>query len=37
MAIVTICHTETDDEIHIISIRKAENYEIDELSTYIRM
>jgi len=33
--IVTICHTETDDEIHIISMRKAENHEIDELSSYI--
>jgi uncharacterized DUF497 family protein len=33
--IVTICHTETDDEIHIISMRKAENHEIDEFSDYL--
>jgi uncharacterized DUF497 family protein len=35
MAIVTICHTETDDEIHIISMRKAEPHEIDALSHYL--
>jgi uncharacterized DUF497 family protein len=33
--IVTICHTETDDEIHLISMRKAENHEIDTLSRYL--
>lgn len=35
MAIVTICHTETDDEIHIISMRKAETHEIETLSRYL--
>lgn len=33
--IVTICHTETENEIHIISLRKAESYEIDTLSHYL--
>jgi len=33
--IVTICHTETDDEIHMISMRKAEPHEIDILSRYL--
>jgi uncharacterized DUF497 family protein len=33
--IVTISHTETDNEIHIISMRKAEPNEIDTLSHYI--
>ena len=35
MTIVTICHTETVDEIHIISMRKAEPHEIDTLSRYL--
>jgi uncharacterized DUF497 family protein len=35
MTIVTICHTETADEIHIISMRKAEPHEIDTLSRYL--
>ena len=35
MAIVTICHTETEDEIHIISMRKAELHEIETLSRYL--
>jgi len=34
-AIVTICHTETEDEIHMISMRKAEPHEIDTLSHYL--
>jgi uncharacterized DUF497 family protein len=34
-AIVTICHTETEDEIHVISMRKAEPHEIDTLSRYL--
>ena len=34
-AIVTICHTETEDEIHIISMRKAESHEIETLSYYL--
>ena len=34
-AIVTICHTETEDEIHIISMRKAEPHEIETLSRYL--
>ncbi|MBI5920706.1 MAG: BrnT family toxin [Betaproteobacteria bacterium] len=33
--IVTISHTETDDEIHVISMRKAEPHEIDTLSRYL--
>jgi uncharacterized DUF497 family protein len=35
MTIVTITHTETDDIIHIISMRKAEPHEIDTLSRYL--
>ena len=34
-AIVTICHTETGDEIHIISMRKAESHEIEILCRYL--
>ncbi|MCL2635571.1 MAG: BrnT family toxin [Betaproteobacteria bacterium] len=34
-AIVTISHTETENEIRIISMRKAENHEIDALSRYL--
>ena len=33
--IVTICHTETEFEIHVISMRKAEPNEIDTLSHYL--
>jgi hypothetical protein len=33
--IVTICHTESADEIRIISMRKAELHEIETLSRYI--
>lgn len=33
-ALVTICHTETMNEIHIISMRKAEPHEIDTFSRY---
>lgn len=32
---VTICHTENADEIHIISLRKAEQHEIDTLARYL--
>ena len=32
--IVTICHTETPDEIHIISMRGATRHEIKEFSRY---
>ena len=35
MAIVTICHTESEDQIHIISMRKAELHEIETLSRYL--
>ena len=35
MTIVTICHTETENDIHIISMRKAEPHEIDILSRYL--
>lgn len=34
-AFVTICHTESEDEIHIISMRKAEQHEIDTLARYL--
>ena len=34
-SIVTISHTETDVEIHVISMRKAENNEINEFSSYL--
>lgn len=34
-SIVTICHTETDDEIHIIPMRKAEPHEINILAQYL--
>lgn len=34
-AIVTITHTETDEEVHIISMRKAEPHEIETLSRYL--
>ncbi len=34
-SIVTISHTETEDEIHVISMRKAESHEIDTLSRYL--
>ncbi len=33
--IVTISHTETEDKIHVISMRKAEPHEIDTLSHYL--
>jgi len=33
--IVTVCHTESEDEIHVISMRKAEPNEIELLSRYI--
>jgi uncharacterized DUF497 family protein len=33
--IVTISHTETEDQIHVISMRKAEPHEIDTLSHYL--
>lgn len=33
--IVTISHTETENDIHIISMRKAESHEIDTLSHYL--
>lgn len=33
--IMTIFHTETEDEIHIISMRKAEPDEIDILAHYL--
>lgn len=33
--IVTVCHTESEDEIHVISMRKAETDEIELLSRYL--
>ncbi len=35
MAIVTISHTETENDIHIISMRTAEPHEIDILTRYL--
>ena len=35
ITIVTICHTETGDNIHVISMRKAQPHEIDTLSRYL--
>jgi hypothetical protein len=35
LAIVTICHTETTHDIHIISMRKAQPDEIDTLARYL--
>ncbi len=34
-AIVTISHTETETTIHIISMRKAEPHEVEELARYL--
>ncbi|WP_295580776.1 BrnT family toxin [uncultured Lamprocystis sp.] len=34
-AVVVITHTETDDTIHIISMRKAENDEIKNFFSYL--
>jgi len=34
-ALVTICHTETEHEIRIISMRKAEPHEIEHLFGYL--
>jgi len=33
--VVCICHTETDDEIRVISMREAENHEIEQLFNYL--
>lgn len=33
--LVTVSHTESDDEIHVISLRKAEPDEIELLSRYL--
>jgi len=33
--VVCICHTETDDEIRVISMREAENHEIEQLFSYL--
>ena len=33
--IVTVCHTESEDEIHVISMRKAEPDEIELLTRYL--
>jgi len=33
--VVCISHTETDDVIRIISMRKAENHEIEQLFSYL--
>ncbi len=34
-SVVVITHTETDDTIHIISMRKAENHEIEDFFSYL--
>jgi len=33
--VVCICHTETEDEIRVISMRKAENHEIKQFFSYL--
>ncbi len=33
--VVVITHTETDDEIHIISMREAENHETRQFFSYL--
>jgi len=33
--LVTLCHTETDDHIRIISMRKADHHEIELLARYL--
>ena len=35
VAVVVICHTENEDEIHIISMRKAENHETRKFFSYL--
>ena len=35
VTIVVICHTENEDEIHIISMRKAENHETRKFFSYL--
>jgi len=35
MTVLVICHTETEDEIHIISMRKAENHETRKFFSYL--
>jgi len=35
VTVVCICHTETDDEIRVISMRKAETHEIEQLFSYL--
>jgi uncharacterized protein len=35
VAVVVICHTETEDQIHIISMRKAENHETRKFFSYL--
>jgi uncharacterized DUF497 family protein len=35
VAVVVICHTETEDEIHIISMREAENHETRKFFSYL--
>jgi len=33
--VVVICHTETENSIHIISMRKAERHEIEDFFSYL--
>ncbi|MGD9584272.1 MAG: BrnT family toxin [Lysobacterales bacterium] len=35
VAFVTICHTESESEIHIISMRKAQKHEVENLARYL--
>lgn len=35
VTVVVICHTETDDEIHIISMREAQNHETRQFFSYL--
>ena len=35
VAVVVIVHTETESEIHVISMREAENHEIHKFFSYL--
>jgi len=35
VTVVCICHTETDDQIRVISMPKAENHAIEQLFSYL--
>lgn len=35
VTVVAICHTETEEDIHVISMRKAENHELKTFFSYL--